>query len=81
MRDGAPECRLRLGDRVRWRVDGKEENLIGTVRGLKRKFPRSPDLAVDEVLIWFDTRVHLIEGMSGFREIWAPSEHVADASQ
>lgn len=77
MRDDDPECRLRLGDRVRWLFDGHEdESYVGTVRGLRRNFPRTPDLAIDKVEIYFDERVHLVEGMGGFREQWVPAVHV-----
>ena len=77
MRDGDPECRLRLGDRVRWHFDGHEDEVfIGTVRGLRRNFPRSPDLSLDKVEIYFDEQVHLVEGMEGFNEQWVPAIHV-----
>lgn len=71
MRDGDPECRLRLGDRVQWWVTPDE--LIetpATVIGLKRKFWHSPNVAIDEVQVVFDERVHLIDGMEGLKKHW-----------
>ena len=77
MRDGDPECLLRLGDRVRWCFDGNEdESFVGTVSGLKRRFSQTPDLAIDSVEVWFDERVHLVEGMEGFKRQWTPAVHV-----
>jgi len=82
MRDGVVECPLRLGDRVRWLIEDKPEldihgtDPIGMVTGLSRRFALSPDLAIDRVLIRFDKRIHLIEGMHGFLIINADYEQV-----
>ncbi|MEE8146536.1 MAG: hypothetical protein V3T24_02935 [Longimicrobiales bacterium] len=85
MRDGAAACRLRLGDRVRWVPEEYADEIkgdpVGTVRGLRRNFPRSPDLSLDKVHIDFDERVGLIDGMGGFKELWVPSEHAQPEAQ
>ncbi len=73
MRDGTPECRLRLGDRVRWTnaPRGFEEvSLVGTVIGLRRRFPQSPDLAIDLIQIRFDELT-----LDGSHELWTDSIH------
>lgn len=74
MRDGTPECRLRLGDRVRWTnppTGFEEVSLAGFVIGLKRKFPLSPDLTLDNVLIHFDELT-----LDGTHTLWVDSIEV-----
>ncbi len=62
---------MRLGDRVRWTnppTGFEEVSLAGFVIGLNRRFPLSPDLALDFVHVQFDELT-----LDGSHKLWVDS--------
>ena len=86
MRPGEIECSSRLGDRVRWvpediKRDDMSADPVGIVAMMRRSFPRSPDLAIDRILILFDKRIDLGMGAGGIDELWVPPEQIEEEAR